>query len=75
MDKKLSTTVQMSSNRRHDKWVARALSHNFDPAVVVAGCSMWNAGYLPATIAQQLRRPEEKVAAILETCQGDLRRR
>jgi len=34
-----------------------------------------NAGYLPATIAQQLRRPEEKVAAILETCQGDLRRR
>ncbi len=75
MDKNLLTIAKKSSNRRHDKWLANADAMELSRSEVVAVCSMWNAGYLPGTIASSLRKDLEVVARILRFCGSDLRSR
>lgn len=75
MSANLAATAEKSSNRRHDKWLKHADDMDLARAEVVAVCSMWNAGYLPATIASSLRMDLETVARIIRYCGCDLRSR
>lgn len=68
-------TPRKSTNRRHDKWIAKAEENGLYVIHTVAICSMWNAGYQEETIAEKLGITFQGVSHVIHVCRDSLRAR